>query len=284
MPINLTGKPDLRDINLGRGIIYIAELDANLLPIDWLDLGNAPEFNVTIESEELLHQSSRAGLKVTDIRVTLSQDASVAFRIEELNHGNLALFFTGTVSTVTNPAVAGVASMGAPVAITANVVLGRWYDLKTAYNGTGISTSFSATSVPKIRRTSGTPMDLVLGTDYEIDRVMGRVFILSTAVNVVAADDIGWYSAADATAPAQLQLMKAFKAGVKSYALKFIGENPLDSSRLKEWEFHKTSLAADGDLSLIGDEFTNLGFSGAAEKNSNVNVDGTLTIRDHPRS
>lgn len=284
MAINTTGKPDTRDYFLGRGIIYLAELDANSLPKEWRDLGNSPAFSITVESEELLHQLSRTGLRVTDKRITLSQDISLSFQLDEISHDNLALFFTGTTNSITNPAVAGVGTMMAPVAITADAVLGRWYDLKTAYTGAGNPTAFSATSVPKIRRTSGIPMDLVENTDYEIDRFMGRVFIKHNAVNVAAGDDIAWYSAADATAPATLQLMKALKGTVKDYALKFIAENPANSSEKIEYDFHSVQISADGDLSLIGDEFAVAGFSGSAQKNTNVNVDATLTVRSSVRS
>lgn len=284
MAINTTGKPDTRDYFLGRGIIYLAELDANSLPKEYRDLGNSPAFSITVESEELLHQLSRTGLRVTDKRITLSQDISMSFQLDEISHDNLALFFTGTTQSVTNPAVAGVGTMGSPIAITATAVLGRWYDLKTSYDGLGTPTAFSADSVPKIRRTSGTPMDLVLGTDYEIDRQMGRVFLKHNAVNVAAGDDIGWYSAADASAPATLQLMKALKGTVKDYALKFIAENPANAAEKIEYEFHSVQLSADGDLSLIGDEFSVAGFSGSAQKNTNVNVDATLTVRASVRS
>lgn len=284
MAINSTGKPDTRDYLLGRGIVYLAQLDANSLPLEYRDLGNSPQFAITVESEELLHQSSRTGLRVTDKRITLSQDISLNFQLDEISHDNLALFFTGTTESITNPAVAGVGSMGSPIAITASVVLGRWYDLKTAYDGLGNPTAFTADSVPKIRRTSGTPMDLVLNTDYEIDRFMGRVFIKHNAVNVVATDDIAWYSAADASAPATLQRMKALKGTVKDYALKFVAENPANQAEKIEYEFHSVQISADGDLSLIGDEFSVVGFSGSAQKNSNVNVDATLTVRSSVRA
>lgn len=283
MAINTTGKPDTRDYFLGRGILYLAELDANQLPVNWRDLGNSPSFSITVQSDELLHQSSRTGLRVTDKRITLSQDISLSFQLDEISHDNLALFFTGTTSSVTNPAVAGVGSMGSPVAISTSAVLGRWYDLKTAYDGTGVATAFTADTVPKIRRTSGTPMDLVLGTDYEIDYKMGRVFLKTTASNIAATDDFGWYSAADASAPATLELMKALKGSVRDIALKFVAENPANSSELIEYEFHSVQISADGDLSLIGDEFSVAGFTGSAQKNSNINLDGTLTIRASKR-
>ncbi len=285
MAINNTGKPNTQDYLLGRGILYIAELDSNQLPLAWEDLGNAPAVSVNITSEELLHFSSRTALRVADKRITLSQEVGLSFQLDEISHNNLARWFSGTNSSVTNPAVAGVGTMMAPITFNTTAQLGRWYDLKTAYDGTGVPTSFTADSVPKIRRTSGTPMDLVLNTDYEIDRKMGRVFLRTTAVNVTNGDTIAWYSAADASAPATLQVMKALQAGTqKDYALKFIAENPANGSELGEYEFHSVQISADGDLALIGEEFAVIGFVGTAQKNSNPNINGTMTYRQSVRS
>lgn len=284
MALNTTGKPNTLDYFLGRGILYLSELDSDQLPSGgYRDLGNCPAFSMTVSSEELLHQSSRSGLKVTDKRVTLSQDIQIAFSLDELSHDNYALFFTGLTSSVTNPAVAGVGTMMAPVAITSSGVLGRWYPLLTSYAGAGTSTAFSATSVPKIRRTSGMAMDLVLNTDYELNIKAGMVFIKADAVNVAAGDDIGWYSAADASAPANLELMKALKGSIKNYALKFIAANPVNDDEMMEFEFHSVQISADGDLNMISDEFSQASFTGAAQKNSNANIDGTLTIRSNER-
>jgi hypothetical protein len=285
MALNTTGKPNTLDYFLGRGILYLSEQDSDQLPSGgYRDLGNCPAFSMTVASEELLHQSSRSGLKVTDKRVTLSQDIQIAFSLDELSHDNYALFFTGLTSTVTNPAVAGVGTMMAPVEITDTAVLGRWYPLLTSYAGAGTSTAFSATSVPKIRRTSGMAMDLVLNTDYEINHKAGMVFLLADAVNVAAGDDVAWYSAADATAPSDLELMQALKGSVKNYCLKFIAANPVNDDEMMEFEFHSVQVSADGDLNLISDEFSQASFTGAAQRNSNPNIDGTLTIRSNARS
>lgn len=285
MALNLTGTPNTLDYYLGRGILYLSELDADQLPdaSGYRDLGNCPAFSMTVSSEELLHQSSRTGLKVTDKRVTLSQDIQIAFSLDELSHDNYALFFTGTTDTVTNPAVAGVGSMMMPVEFTDTAVLGRWYPLLSAYDGNGVSTAFSATSVPKIRRTSGMAMDLVLGTDYEINEKSGMVFIKHDAVNAAAGDDLAWYSAADASAPATLELMEALDGTIRNYALKFVAANPVNEDEMMEFQFHSVQVSADGDLNLISDEYSQASFTGAAQRNSNPNIQGTLTIRSNER-
>lgn len=285
MAINTTGTPNTLDYFLGRGILYLSELDANQLPVGYRDLGNCPAFSMTVASEELLHQSSRAGLKVTDKRVTLSQDIQITFQLDELSHNNLSFFFTGTTSSVTNPAVAGVGAALSEVIITSSVELGLWHNLYTAYNGTGVPTAFSASSVPVlVEDPAGTPVTLVEGADYDINKDTGLVFFRTDAPTLLNGDIVGWYSPADASAPATLDLMKALKGSIVNYALKFVSANPANGDEAGEWEFHSVQVSADGDLNLIGDEFAVASFTGAAQANSNVNIDGTLTYRTSVRS
>ena len=77
--VNTTGVPNTNDYNLGRGIVYFSLLDTNGLPTGgYRDLGNAPEFNVSFETETLEHQASRLGLKVTDKEVVISQKCKLS--------------------------------------------------------------------------------------------------------------------------------------------------------------------------------------------------------------
>lgn len=284
MAKNLTGKPNTQDYFLGRGKIYLSPLNASTsLPGAYRDLGNCPAFAIQVESEELLHQSSMTGTRVTDKRVTLSQDISFTFSLDEISHENLSLFFGGAVTSITNPAVAGVGTMMAPISITDDVELGRWYDLKTAYDGSGNPVAFSAASVPQILYDDGGgAAAATIDVDFEIDHKMGRVFVLANASNISAGDELLWYSAANAAAPATLDLMAALDGTNQDYALKFISENPANGDEQIEYHFHSVQVAADGDFALIGDEYTQASFSGTAQQNSVE--EATLTVRSSVRS
>ncbi|CAK9074174.1 Uncharacterized protein (Fragment), partial [Durusdinium trenchii] len=208
MAINSTGKPDTRDYVLGRGIIYLAELGSNSLPGAYRDLGNAPSFAFTVETEDLEHQNSRSGLKVTDKRAVISQTISINFSIDELNHDNMSLFFTGAVDSFANPAVAGVSA----TVITTAVKKGFHYPLLTAYDGSGNQVVLADSTGLTVRRDpSGTPVTLVEGTDFEIDHATGQIFFLSTSVTVMEGDEIDWAVTAQAGAPATLERMQALK-------------------------------------------------------------------------
>ena len=68
-------------------------------------------------------------------------------------------------------------------------------------------------------------------------------------------------------------------------AIKFIGENPANSDKQREYQFHKVTIASEGDLSLIGDEYSVMAFTGAVE--SSVLADANapfVRIRDHALS
>lgn len=270
MAINLSGKADTRDYFLGRGKLYLSILDASSLPGSYRDLGNAPSFNFSVEEENLEHFSSRSGLKVLDKRVAISKAVSIAFTLDELNHDNAGLFFGGTVSNITNPAIAGVgADAGSEIILTSSSVEGRAYPLLTAYDGSGLPVAFSARGIPTITEDpSGTPVDGVLDTDYEIDKDSGLMFIIAGSAVLPTGSIIGWWSAADATAPATLDIMSALKAAVQTYAVRFEGVNPANSSEKLVLDLYSVQISADGDMPMIGDEYATMSFTGSAQENS----------------
>lgn len=270
MAINTSGKADTRDYFLGRGKLYISILSATSIPGAYRDMGNAPSFNFSVEEENLEHFSSRSGLKTLDKRVAISKAVTIAFTLDELNHENAALFFGGTISTLTNPAVAGVGGdAGSEILITLSSEEGRAYPLLTAYDGTGDPCAFSARSVPTITEDYlGSPADGVLDTDYEIDKDSGLMFILEGSAVLPAGSSIAWWSAADASAPADLEIMGALKASVQEYAVRFEGVNPANSDEKLILDLYSVQISADGDMPMIGDEFATMSFTGAAQSNS----------------
>lgn len=270
---NLTGQPKTEDYNLGRGILYFAPISAVTgLPGAYRDLGNAPEFKITTAEETLKHTSSRQGLRFTDAEVVLSKDTSFNFQLDEVNDENLALLFSGTQSTHTNVAIAGFTEYE----MIADVEMGRWYDLRNAAGSRAYDVLAANLTVEK----SGAPdVAMVLNTDYLLDSEGGRIFILSTGIVVVAGDAIDVTLAADAGAKVIKQVEGMTQSSIKG-ALKFIGSNPQNNDAKTEIQFHKASLKADGDFSLIGDDWTLMPFTGTAERNSLMTSSPTLTIRN----
>lgn len=276
---NTTGKPNTDDYSLGRGIVYFSALDAvTERPLSYRDLGNAPEFNITVEVETLEHQSSRKGLKVTDKEVTISQKINLSFQLDEINHENLAEFFSGDKATHTNVSVAGFAEYA--MIPDPTVELGRWYDIVNASGERAYDVRISDLAM---QTSNATPVPLVVDVDFEIDEEMGRVFLLSASTVVATAitgnEDIDVTLTAEAAAKDVNEVRALTKTSV-SGALKFVAENPVDADKQTEYQFHKVSLKADGDFALIGDEFTVMGFTAVAETNETAEPDSpTLTVR-----
>lgn len=277
MGLNKTGKANTADYSLGRGTLYLAEL-VNGVPGDagWRDLGNCPEFNTNLEVEELEHQSSRNGLRITDKSVVVSQEINLSFQLDEINFQNLALFFSGEASdsALVNPAIAGVTdeALIASAPDFSNLG-GRWYDLEVS----GVRVYDIDKANLSLESALGANT-LVEGTDYEVDEKMGRVFILAGTTLVSPGDDVTFSLVADAGA-LNPDTVDALTQTNVTAALKFIGENPANNDKQVEYTFYQVQLKSDGDFSQIGDEFTQMGFTATAERNATL--DRTLRIATH---
>jgi hypothetical protein len=272
---NTTGTPNVDDYNLGRGIVYVSELTAGL-PGAWRDMGNAPEFNMNVETETLEHRSSRTGLAEIDKEVTISKKVSISFQLDEINAENLAEFLSGEKDSFVNPTVAGVAEQ---VAKFTNVELGKWYDLTTA---AGVRAMDLLAANLTLEKDDAVDVALVLDTDYELDLEFGRVFLKSTAVNIAAGDDMNVTIAPTAAADTPIRRINALTQTERLVAIKFISDNPANNGKRVEYNFHKVSLKADGDFALIGDDWSKIGYSGVLQKNLLADADSPyLTIFEH---
>lgn len=275
---NLTGKPQPKFYVLGRGRLLLAQNDVTTgLPSAYRHLGNCPAFATTVEIEEFTHRSSLSGFSEVDARAVTSREIGLSFSLDELSFENMGLFFNGTVNTVVNPAVAGVTA----TVVESTVTLGMWYQLLTAYDGTGVPVSLDPVTPALTLTETGTPTVLVEDTDYEIDPETGFVFLLSTATGIAAGEELDYAIGASAGAPATIAQVKALQDTNKEYTLQFISVNPLNNDEEIVYEFHRVSISADGDMNLIQENDASVAqFSGTALKNSAVGANGsTLTVR-----
>lgn len=258
---NSTGIPRTSDYLLGRGTLYYAELDGSGNPKDWRDLGNVTDFKVTVESEELVHESSRTGLKIEDASVTLKRAQNWSATIDTIENDNVAMFTSATQATVTNPAVAGFSEH----AMVASVVLGRWYDVVNASGARAYDLDKTKLTLEK----SGSPdVALVENTDFTVDEKMGRIFLLSTASNIAAGDTLDVTLAADAGAAAVYEV-RALQKTSQVGALKFVGEDP-NSGEKYEVQIHKTNVEGDGEMAFVSDDWITLGLKGKVQKSDST--------------
>lgn len=90
---------DVENYTLGKGVLYFNYYKDGVYQ-GFRDLGNAPEFNVSMELDVLDHFSSRAGMKAKDKKVTQMITPKVAFTLDELTPENLSFVFMGAAETV----------------------------------------------------------------------------------------------------------------------------------------------------------------------------------------
>ena len=271
---NTTGQPNTADYNLGRGALYFANNDSSTgLPGAYRHLGNAPEFTISVEVETLEHQSSLTGLKQTDKEVIISQSIGLSMSLDEINFENVALFMSGTYDDYTN--VKGISGISQETAV---LVGGRWYDLRDA-NGSRLYDIDEANATVELTDTAGAGVGSE-DTDYTVDYFMGRIFILD---GLTADGKTGLKATVTGNSAASTNLAQVDTLTQTTIAgsVKFISENPVDGDHPTEYQFHQVSLKAEGDFSLIGDDFTVMQLTGKAEKNTGTAAgvyNKTLTI------
>ncbi len=279
--INTTGAPNTRDYVLGRGVVYLASINVSTGLPDvngFRDLGNAPEFNITVNTEDLRHQNSRDCIKFTDKRFVISQEVGLSFQLDETrNFQNLSDFLAGSTETYDNPHDA----THADTSIALDVHLGNWYQLRNA-SGARVYNLGATGLVYTIEMDDVVDVLLVEGTDYEIDEELGLVRFLPTATNIAEGEPAIWSITTGATTPVNLDQVNALIRSEVSGALLFVQDNSGDCGQKIEWMFHKVSLSADGDLAQIGDEVSVMNFTGVAEINSLVtDTSKVLTVRTY---
>ena len=84
---------------LGKGILSFDRFDIDGLPVGLRDLGNAPTFNLTIETEKKEHITSREGISKVDWTRTTIQRLKGSFELEEPDRENLRLWLFGKDGT-----------------------------------------------------------------------------------------------------------------------------------------------------------------------------------------
>ena len=232
---------------LGKGIVYFNRKNMSTgLYSGERDLGNAPAFSFNIAIEKLEHFSSRGGLKAKDKLVISQMTPSCAFTLDEINADNLALLSMADIVSVTQ--TAGTATNEAVV----------------AYQGKRVALAKRAVSDVVVTNVNGSTT-YINGTDYLLDTTLkddaiGRVYfpVGSTITDgtVVHVD----YSYAATT----YTEVRAFKNTQVEGMLRFVSDNP--AGKQLEVQIWRVSLTPSGDTSMIGDDWSTLGFTGEVLK------------------
>jgi len=230
---------------VGRGKLYFGQFLAGTktAPSTVRYLGNSPELSLSQDEEKLDHYNSDEGIKVKDASISLQNDMTGAFTLDDISAENLALWFRGAVeaSVIAGGAVVGYAAPD--VALGSYVQLGR-----TDANPIG-ARNVSAVTV----KIGATTVDMA--GNYEVDAVTGRIYILDDAADINAGDDL----LIDYTAAAGTEEIVVAAGTVIEGRLEFIAANAAGQNRDYIWPF--VQISPDGDFALKGDDWQTMSFT-----------------------
>lgn len=235
-----------QNYTLGRGKLYFSRfLAGTQTPEGFEYIGNTPELSFTIESENLDHFSSDAGIREKDASVPLEVSRSGSFTTDAINPENIAYFFFGSRSLVT---IVGGAVTDEAVS---NVILGRYYQLGQANDDPVGARNISAVSVEN----AVGPTAVTAAGNWEVDLTTGMLHILADAADIEDGDDL--LVTYTVTAGTREQILSGSEP--IEGALKFIADNP------EGHDFHYdmpwVKITPNGDYNLKGDEWQTIPFN-----------------------
>lgn len=208
--------------------------------------GNTPEFTTTSDSEELEHFDSDHGINEKDDSVTLSNTTSGSFTTDNIIADNIALFFLGSASALTQ-----LSAVGRTETIT--VRRGLAYQLGvTDVNPQGVR---GITNVVMTKGVApGTPVALLNNAEADLD--LGRVYIELDSTDI--PDDTAVTFTYDIVAGTQTKIISGTTEIEGS--LRFISFNPKGQPIDHFWP--RVKISPNGDFALkSGDDWQTLPFN-----------------------
>lgn len=208
-------------------------------------LGNTPELSMNSESESLDHFDADNGIRIKDDSMLLELNRSGSFVTDHISPENLAMFFLGDSSVLTQ------ASATAQSQTITGVKTGRRYQIglsPTAPAGVRGITNVTVASSP-----AGTTF--TAGTDYTVNLENGGLVILDNGTIPADSDITVTY---DTTAASYNRVVTADNAEI--YGAMFLESRNPKGVRM-DYYIPYCSIRPDGDFELKGDEWQQLPFS-----------------------
>lgn len=245
-----------KNYTLGRGKVHFSRFkDGTQVPAGFFYIGNTPEFSLTIESETLDHFSSDEGIREKDDSVPLEVTRTGSLITDNIDPKNVALFFFGEESTVTQTSVASATETLEEIKAGHSYKLGVTPSNPTGYFG--IDTDGFAVAVA----VGGTP--LVAGTDFEMNYDTGILtFLEGSALAVDGADIEVTYAVKSHTRDRVISGSEPVEG-----AMMYVAFNP----KGKNFDYYLpyVKITPNGDYALKGDEWQQIPFTIEALKPAN---------------
>lgn len=231
-------------LTLGRGRLLFAPFLADgITPGGFMEFGNCPAFNLNVTFEDLPHFDSRSGVREEDANATLSREVGGAITCDDLKPDNMAFYFMGEASTVTQAT-----GTAATYAIT-GTQQGRTYII-----GSTLVNPFGVQGLTSVSVADATPTTYDVGDDYTINAEQGTITIVPGGA---IADDTDITVTFDNPARTKRRVVSGNNEIEGS--LLFLADNPvgINQNALMPW----VKLRPEGDLSFITEEWSEANFN-----------------------
>lgn len=234
-------------LTLGRGEVWFAPFASGTKnPKGYRFLGNCPAFNLNVSFEELNHFDSTNGFREEDQSVITQRQIMSTITCDDLKPQNLAWFFMGSESMVSQSTANGETYDIADVEFDTVYQIGVTDSTPTGVRSVTVN---SVEADP-----SGTPVSLTAGTDYEIvDADRGLIRFIDSG-NYSAGDTVQiTYDLAAVSAPQVVSGRSQIEGALMFLAKNAVGNNV-------DYRMPYAKIRPTGDLALIGEEWTSMEF------------------------
>lgn len=222
---------------LGRGKLYFSLFKTGTYtPEGYRYIGNTPSFSLNIQNETLDHFSSDEGVREKDKSIVLQTTSTGQLSCDDINVENLALFFFGSSSVVSQTSATSQSE-------TINgVKQGLMYQVGVSNNNpTGVRKLSNV--VVQVSASTKT-----VDVDYTVDLDLGQITIIQGGGIADAANITVTY---DRAAVSRKQVISG--SDQVQGSIKFIADNPEGEDL--DYTLPYVRLAPNGDYNLKGDDW-----------------------------
>ena len=248
-----------RQYTLGRGRVYFGRFSSGEVVDRFRYVGNTPELNFTVETEQLDHVDQGSGINTIDDSVPLSVTRSGTMVMDDIQRENLALFFLGSVRDRTIAASTEQSEEFDAVMPDDVVVIGlsstNRVGVRNLSNVSVTDQNFDPSS-DDLATYGGSGGEVLYeeGRHYTVNLVEGLVTFLDHAAIRAGPDVQVNYDTEAAT------YEQAISGSVPvEGAMRFVENNA--EGQNNTWIFPKVSISPNGDLALKGQEWRNIPFN-----------------------
>lgn len=235
----------------GQGIVYVGDRDSAGVVKTFRDVGNVPALRVALTTDVIEHKESRSGRRLIDFRLTRENRARVTMTMEDFSKENMMLLMYGT-----------------DVDVTASTVTAELFGSGLVV-GDVVATIHPDISAIVVKDSTGSPLTLVLNTDYSVvDAKAGLIKILNLGSYVQPFKIDYSYAAQD--------VVPFFTAPQKERFLRFVGLNTANSDKRVVIDIYRVIFDPVGNLDLISDDLNKFEIEGSALYDSTRAADATL--------